>query len=1129
MVTVIGPLETASQHFTLAFDYHPDAAVPFAHTAHTDPYRGANATMDTGCFTDGLGRMIQTTMTSTLFQGASQKALDETVVSGRVAFDQVGRVVRKYYPTTEPGTDAAPGTLFNNSYDLSAPPVTLTYDVLNRPVTTFYPDGSSENFTYSIGANGPENEFLTSFTDEDGNKRQTYKDVKELVREEVEYVSPSAAVTTQYQYDPLEELTRVTDAGGNLTNITYDLLGRRTAVQNPDSGKTSFTYDLASNLIRKVTANLAKENKVVSYGYDFTRLQTVTYPDFPRNNAVFTFGLPGAPLNQAGRIASIKDASGSLALAYDAMGNPVTETRVIQVPSGGQWPGEAAWDQGTAPTSPVTYVTGFLWDDWDRVQQMTYPDGEVLTYQYDAGGRPRAVAGIVPASGSSQASGGVFFPYVSRVEYDRFGSPVFRQNGNGTQGTYAYRSDNRRLSNLSSLSGGVTFQNLNYGYDAMGNIQALVNSAATGEGGLAAPVTQGFQYDGLYRLSKANGLYSGAFNTGTGANFNSQYSLSMTYDNLHNITEKNQQVQQQVPGQGFQPDNSLTYDWTYQYKGAQPHAPSAVGTRAFTYDANGNQAGFTDLSGTSRTILWDEDDQMEAVEDGAGALSDGGIRFTYDASGTRVLKIDHSSKITAYPNQFFTAQDPLAGSAAQADKHIFIGQDRIATHMVSGPVSTAGGAGNPSTSAQWIGSWGVSIAAGDTDALNFGSPGNFVTVQQDNVPVLGQPEIWTKGEQVIGTANSCQVLTLINPKPQGGYFEVSFNNQPGYIPVNTAVVGIPTACLQSSTTSQTTSLMPQNSFVFFYHDDHLGSTGYLTDQNGTLSEHIEYLPFGETWTQQNRGTQIFPDYEFTGQELDTETGLYYFGARYYDPRTSLWQSADPMLADGMGLQEPRMLSAYSYSFLNPLNVTDPDGNEPRIVVLGGFMVRVNAVAEYLRSEGFGKNVVTFTPSAESSQEYTAPTLTRNVTTLHGVMTGITTGEAHAFPVGKLKGDLGAGRGMKDNEKFMDEILRDPNTIIVHAGVPPRPGADPYNDMEKRVTEQTIKAGKLKAKIMDFAGTLDLERDPQTNRITKVKQVMARAYFMKNLTDVFNGKGGKIHKPAKKFPTVKTTGAKLTGR
>jgi RHS repeat-associated protein len=123
-------------------------------------------------------------------------------------------------------------------------------------------------------------------------------------------------------------------------------------------------------------------------------------------------------------------------------------------------------------------------------------------------------------------------------------------------------------------------------------------------------------------------------------------------------------------------------------------------------------------------------------------------------------------------------------------------------------------------------------------------------------------------------------------------------------------------------------------FIYFYHPDHLGSTGYVTDEKALRYEHIAYFPFGETWVQESSATWRVP-YQFTSKEMDSETGPYYFGARYYDPRTSVWQSADPILNDylagkrGMGgIFNPLNLGLYTYVHQNPVKFTDPDGHAP---------------------------------------------------------------------------------------------------------------------------------------------------------------------------------------------------------
>jgi RHS repeat-associated protein len=129
------------------------------------------------------------------------------------------------------------------------------------------------------------------------------------------------------------------------------------------------------------------------------------------------------------------------------------------------------------------------------------------------------------------------------------------------------------------------------------------------------------------------------------------------------------------------------------------------------------------------------------------------------------------------------------------------------------------------------------------------------------------------------------------------------------------------------------------------HTDHLGSTGYMTDEAGNIREHIEYTPWGETWMERENEDMldgvkiIMPNYMFTSKELDA-SGLYYFGARYYDPQTSLWQSKDQALnaylptvgkddekLPGMGgVYNSSNINLYIYSHNNPLNLVDPDGN-----------------------------------------------------------------------------------------------------------------------------------------------------------------------------------------------------------
>ena len=106
--------------------------------------------------------------------------------------------------------------------------------------------------------------------------------------------------------------------------------------------------------------------------------------------------------------------------------------------------------------------------------------------------------------------------------------------------------------------------------------------------------------------------------------------------------------------------------------------------------------------------------------------------------------------------------------------------------------------------------------------------------------------------------------------------------------------------------------------IFFYHPDHLGSSSYITGQDGKVSQHTEYIAFGEILFDEHSSEHTMP-YLFNGKELDSETGLYYYGARYYDPRVSIFLNVDPLAE--------KTMTPYAYTNNNPIMLVDPDGRE----------------------------------------------------------------------------------------------------------------------------------------------------------------------------------------------------------
>jgi RHS repeat-associated protein len=416
---------------------------------------------------------------------------------------------------------------------------------------------------------------------------------------------------------------------------------------------------------------------------------------------------------------------------------------------------------------------------------MTYPDGEVLSYQYDSGGLVRKAVGV---------KGNFTYPYLNRLEYDKFGERAFVEAGNGVRTSYTYDPQNRLLANLKAgKANSAPFQNQDYTYDPVGNVLSQANNVAIPPASQpGGPTSATFRYDDLNRLVGATGSYRYA------ANKQRQYSLSMAYDTLDNPIAKQQTDQIVQPSANPIVQQPTSYSFSYGYGGTQPHAPTHIGDRSFSYDADGNQTGWTgDQNGTRRSIVWDEENRIQSIVENGQPLT-----FTYNDAGERVTKRGPQGE-TAYVNPYFTIRDGTDGT-----KHIYAGGVRVVSKLVK-----------PNTQ------------------------------EQDQ---------------------------------------------------------------------------------YYFHADQLGSTNYVTDASGAIYQHLEYFPSGETWIDESGSTQRTP-YLFTGKELDEETGLYYFGARYYDPRTGVWQSADPILGDYLdgapndGVYDPLNNNLYGYVHQSPTNYTDPDG------------------------------------------------------------------------------------------------------------------------------------------------------------------------------------------------------------
>jgi RHS repeat-associated protein len=641
--TITGPLEQGTGRNTVRFEYNTGAAYPYAVARHFDTQHPSN-TIDTATFVDGIGRRTQTKRDGTVFQGAAATPADAMLVSPAVEYDALGRIVKTRYPVSE-----TTGTIGNYNASTAGLATTTEWDLLDRQTRVVIPDGSTTTTAYSFGgaADFGAKLFRTTVTDALGKPQTSWSDVRNRVIAVDDEAAGQTRVRTRYSYDAMGQLVRVTDNGGNASTYTYDILGRTLATQTPDGGLVENRWDGAGNLVAKITPNLRRNGRQITYSYDIDRLVGVDYPD-ATPDITYTYGDPGAPGNAVGRITAVLDGARSQQLTYDKLGEAATEVDAMILNNGA--------------TSPFT--TAFTRDSLGRVLTITYPDGEILSHRYDSGGLLSSMQGARTLSAGLQVT-----DYLRRMEYDEFQSMRYQEFGNGTRTEFAFDPATRRLSRQMTDAPARRVQDLNYSYDRVGNVLKMDNTLPPPQTDLkGGPSTQTYRYDPFYRLLSANGTAPQA------PNKQRDYTFALTYDINGNIRSKVQtDTTSGVTSSGTlkSPKQETATTYTYNpmaYSPTRPHQLTGTGAAAYTYDDNGNLVRIVDSKGKLvRAITRDAADHVIRIDDASSSTD-----YRYDHLGLLGVQRDSLGE-TGFVNDWYTVTNQ-----GWAWRQIWAGEDRIA-------------------------------------------------------------------------------------------------------------------------------------------------------------------------------------------------------------------------------------------------------------------------------------------------------------------------------------------------------------------------------------------------------------------------------------------------------------------
>ena len=366
----------------------PDGAVTsYSYTPTTvDTYRDQKAVNDQALHTeilyDGLGRESET---------RQYKSGSEYISTTRT-YDALGQLATTTNPSI-PGD----GLNFATSYQS---------DGLGRNTLVQTADGAQVISSYAGNA--------VTVKDPAGHVRKTTSDALGRISSVTEDPVGLNYVTS-YGYDPLNDLTSVTQSG-QTRSFVYDSLGRLKTATNPESGTISYTYDANGNLVTKTDARNviacfgSLSGTACTPGYDpLNRILNKTHSD-GTPAVTYIYDDPTVP-NAKGHLTSVSNGTSTTNYTnFDAVGNVLASNQIIA--------GE-------------TYTFGYTYNLADSLTKETYPSGRAVTTDYDSVNRPDATSGVL---------NGLSTPYASSVNYWPHGGLYYFVAGNNVVPVYNYNS-----------------------------------------------------------------------------------------------------------------------------------------------------------------------------------------------------------------------------------------------------------------------------------------------------------------------------------------------------------------------------------------------------------------------------------------------------------------------------------------------------------------------------------------------------------------------------------------------------------------------------------------------------------------------------------------------------------------